>query len=81
MRFAVLIPPTSKRTLDPTMLHILPTRGDHKIAERGLVTTDALWVDLLNPTSAEVASVEEAIGDSMEFSIGLRAQLKAKSVG
>jgi hypothetical protein len=46
-----------------------------------LVTTDALWVDLLNPTSAEVASVEEAIGDSMEFSIGLRAQLKAKSVG
>ena len=44
------------------MLHILPTRGDHKIAETGLVTTDALWVDLLNPTSAEVTSVEEAIG-------------------
>ena len=62
MRSAVLIPPTSKRTLDPSMLHILPTRGDHKIAEPGLVTTEALWIDLLNPTSAEVTSVEEAIG-------------------
>jgi magnesium transporter len=44
------------------MLHILPTRGDHKVAEAPLVTTGALWLDLLNPTSAEVTSVEEAIG-------------------
>jgi hypothetical protein len=33
------------------MLHILSTRGDHKIAEPGLVMTEALWIDLLDPTS------------------------------
>jgi hypothetical protein len=49
------------------MLHILPTRGDHKIAEPGLVTTDALWLDLLNPTSAEVTSVEKRSAAKLEI--------------
>jgi hypothetical protein len=34
------------------MLHILPTQGDDKTGEPGVVATDALWLDLLNPTSA-----------------------------
>ena len=75
---SALIPPTSKRTLDPTMLHILPTRGDHKIAEPGLVTTDALWVDLLNPTSAEVTSVEEAIGAKLP-TLGALSEIESSS--
>jgi magnesium transporter len=78
MRSAVLIPTTSKRTLDPTMLHILPTRGDHKITEPGLVTTDALWLDLLDPTSAEVTSVEEAIGAKLP-TLGALSEIESLS--
>jgi magnesium transporter len=78
MRSAVLIAPTSKRTLDPTMLHILPTTGDHKIAEPSLVTTDALWLDLLNPTSTEVTSVEEAIGAKLP-TLGALSEIESSS--
>ena len=60
------------------MLHILPTRGDHKIAEPGLVTTDALWVDLLNPTIAEVTSVEEAIGAKLP-TLGALSEIESSS--
>jgi magnesium transporter len=60
------------------MLHILPTRGDHKIAEPGLVTTDALWVDLLNPTSAEVTSVEEAVGAKLP-TLGALSEIESSS--
>ena len=42
------------------MLHILPTQGDDKTGE--VVATDVLWLDLLNPTSAEVTNVEETVG-------------------
>ena len=47
------------------MLHILPTQGDDKTGEPGAVATDVLWLDLLNPTSAEVKSVEEMIGATL----------------
>jgi magnesium transporter len=77
MRSAVLIP-TTRRTLDPTMLNILPTRGDHKIAGPSLVTTDALWLDLLNPTSAEVTSVEEAIGAKLP-TLGALSEIESSS--
>ena len=46
------------------MLHILPTQGDDKTGELGVVATDVLWLDLLNPTSAEVTNVEETVGRS-----------------
>jgi magnesium transporter len=60
------------------MLHILPTPGDHKIAEPSLVTTDALWLDLLNPTSAEVTSVEEAIGAKLP-TLGALSEIESSS--
>ena len=47
------------------MLHILPTHGDEKTGEPGVVATDALWLDLLNPTSAEVTSVQETVGATL----------------
>jgi magnesium transporter len=47
------------------MLHILPTQGDDKTGEPALVATDALWLDLLNPTSAEVTSVEKTVGATL----------------
>jgi len=47
------------------MLHILPTQGDDKTGELGVVATDVLWLDLLNPTSAEVTNVEETIGATL----------------
>jgi hypothetical protein len=47
------------------MLHILPTQGSDKTGEPGAVATDVLWLDLLNPTSAEVKSVEEMIGATL----------------
>ena len=47
------------------MLQILPTQGDDKTGEPGVVATDALWIDLLNPTSAEVTSVEKTVGAAL----------------
>jgi hypothetical protein len=41
------------------MLHIFPTQGSYKTGEPGVVATSILWPDLLNPTSAEIANVEE----------------------
>jgi hypothetical protein len=46
------------------MLHILP-KGDNKTGELGVVATRALWLDLLNPTSAEVTNVEETVGATL----------------
>ena len=46
------------------MLHILP-KGDNKTGELGVVATRALWLDLLNPTIAEVTNVEETVGATL----------------
>ena len=47
------------------MLHILPTEGVDETGELVVDATKALWLDLLNPTSAEVTSVEEMIGAAL----------------
>jgi hypothetical protein len=40
------------------MLQIFPTKGDDKTGEVRRVAADALWLDLVNPTSAEVTTVK-----------------------
>ena len=47
------------------MLHIFPTQGDGKTRELGVVATEVLWLDLLNPTSAEMTNVEETVGATL----------------
>jgi Mg2+ and Co2+ transporter CorA len=47
------------------VLHILPTQGGGKIVEVDRGANDVLWLDLLNPTSAEVKNVEESIGATL----------------
>jgi magnesium transporter len=47
------------------MLHVFPTQGADKTGEPGVVATDVLWLDLLNPTSAEVTNVEKTIGATL----------------
>jgi Mg2+ and Co2+ transporter CorA len=53
------------------MLHIFPTQGDDETGARSRVAPDALWLDLLNPTSAEVRSVEETIGAKLPTLVAL----------
>jgi hypothetical protein len=60
------------------MLHILPTQGDDKTGEPGVVATDALWLDLLNPTSAEVTSVEKTVGATLP-TLGALSEIEASS--
>jgi magnesium transporter len=60
------------------MLQVLPIRSGQKNAEPGLVTTDALWLDLLNPTSTEVRSVEEAIGAKLP-TLGALSEIESSS--
>ena len=60
------------------MLHILPTQGDDKTGELGVVATDVLWLDLLNPTSAEVTNVEETVGATLP-SLGALSEIETSS--
>src|SRR5271170_6606240 len=60
------------------MLHILPAQGDDKTGEPGVVATDVLWLDLLNPTSAEVTNVEEKVGTTLP-SLGALSEIEASS--
>ena len=60
------------------MLRILASRGDPKIAEAGVATTDVPWIDLLNPTSAEVTSVEKAIGAKLP-TLGALSEIESSS--
>ena len=60
------------------MLQILPTQGDHKTGEPGGGATKALWLDLLNPTSAEVANVEKTIGATLP-TLGALSEIEASS--
>ena len=60
------------------MLHILPTQGDDKTGELGVVAADALWLDLLNPTSAEVKNVEETVGATLP-SLGALSEIETSS--
>ena len=53
------------------MLHILPTQGDDKTGELGVVATDVLWLDLLNPTGAEVTNVEKTLGATLPSLLAL----------
>jgi magnesium transporter len=59
------------------MLHILP-KGDNKTGELGVVATRALWLDLLNPTSAEVTNVEETVGATLP-SLGALSEIETSS--
>ena len=60
------------------MLHILPIQGDDKTGELGVVATDVLWLDLLNPTSAEVTNVEETVGATLP-SLGALSEIETSS--
>ena len=60
------------------MLHILPNQGDDKNGELGVVATDALWLDLLNPTSAEVTNVEKTVGATLP-SLGALSEIETSS--
>jgi hypothetical protein len=60
------------------MLQILPTHGDDKTGELGVVATKALWFDLLNPTSAEVTSVEKTVGGTLP-TLGALSEIEASS--
>lgn len=60
------------------MLHIFPNRGDDKNGELGVVATDALWLDLLNPTSAEVTNVEKTVGATLP-SLGALSEIETSS--
>ena len=60
------------------MLHIFPTQGDGKTGEPGVVATDVLWLDLLNPTSAEMTNVEEAVGATLP-SLGALSEIETSS--
>jgi magnesium transporter len=60
------------------MLQIFPTQGDDKTGEGGRIVADALWLDLLNPTSAEVTSVEETIGATLP-TLGALSEIETSS--
>ena len=60
------------------MLHIFPNQGDDKNGELGVVATDALWLDLLNPTSAEVTNVEKTVGATLP-SLGALSEIETSS--
>jgi magnesium transporter len=60
------------------MMHIFPTQGDGKTGELGGVATDVLWLDLLNPTSAEMAKVEETLGATLP-SLGALSEIESSS--
>ena len=60
------------------MLHIFPTQGSYKTGEPGVVATSILWLDLLNPTSAEIANVEEAVGATLP-SLGALSEIETSS--
>jgi magnesium transporter len=54
------------------MLQILPTQGDDKTGAK------ALWLDLLNPTSAEVTNVEKTVGATLP-TLGALSEIEASS--
>jgi magnesium transporter len=60
------------------VLRILPTQGGGKIVEVGLGETYGLWLDLLNPTSAEVKNVEESIGATLP-TLGALSEIETSS--
>ena len=60
------------------MLHVFPTQGADKTGEPGVVATDVLWLDLLNPTSAEVTNVEKTVGATLP-SLGALSEIEASS--
>src|SRR6516162_8467448 len=59
------------------MLHIFPTQGDDK-KELGLVATEVLWLDLLNPTTAEMTNVEETFRATLP-SLGALSEIETSS--
>ena len=60
------------------MMHIFPTQGDGKTGELGVGATNVLWLDLLNPTSAEMAKVEEMLGATLP-SLGALSEIESSS--
>jgi len=55
-----------------------PNQGDDKTGELGAVATDVLWLDLLNPTSAEVTNVEETVGATLP-SLGALSEIETSA--
>ena len=60
------------------MLHVFPTQGSDKPGELGVVATDGLWLDLLNPSSAEMTNVEARVG-AMLPSLGALSEIETSS--
>jgi hypothetical protein len=60
------------------MLHFFPTQGDDKTGELGVLATNVLWLDLLNPTSAEMTNVEETVGATLP-SLGALSEIETSS--
>jgi magnesium transporter len=63
---------------DSIMLHIFSNQSHDKTGEAGRVAADALWLDLLNPTSAEVTSVQETIGATLP-TLGALSEIETSS--
>ena len=78
MRSAVLIPPTSKRTFDPTCCIFFQPGATTRLQSQAWLRPTPFWVDLLNPTSAEVTSVEEAIGAKLP-TLGALSEIESSS--
>ncbi len=60
------------------MLNTFPAQSDDKAAEQGVIATDVLWLDLLNPTGAEATNVEKAVGATLP-SLGALSEIETSS--
>lgn len=60
------------------MLNTFPTQAGHLAGKAGEAASHALWIDLLNPSSEEVASVEKLVGAKLP-SLGALSEIEASS--
>src|SRR5208282_5447309 len=60
------------------MLNTFPAQSDDKAAEQGVIATDVLWLDLLNPTGAEATNLEKTVGATLP-SLGALSEIETSS--
>jgi len=60
------------------MLNTFPAQSDDKAGEQGVIATDVLWLDLLNPTSAEATNLEKTVGTTLP-SLGALSEIETSS--
>ena len=70
-------------SLDRVVATIISQKGRPRatndgVRTLGVVATDVLWLDLLNPTSAEVTKVEETVGATLP-SLGALSEIETSS--